>query len=240
MFKFFRRHRTVVMGFMAACIGGLLLFGVGGTGILPSPQDTILKVNGTKVTQAQFDQFHHQLSRRKESPTAQDRIQLNQQALQELIRQEVFYQEAKKYGLATTDQELQLELAAISAFQKDGRFDGTTYVQTIRQMFGMTPRQFEKGHKKDLIGRKLNQLLVTSVHVSETDLKAALEQRLKTETDKAKIKEWKENPEKLRDELKDRELNLVFNDFLNQLNASLKVNITSDRFRSSLTAGQPQ
>lgn len=243
------------MTFMAACIAGLLLFGVGGTGFLPSAHDTVIKVNGAKLSQAQFDRFYFQLSRRSDPNTPQDRAQMNQQALQELIRQEVFYQEAKKYGLDTTDQELQMELASIPNFQKEGRFDGATYVQAIRQMFGMSPHEFEKGHKKDLVGRKLNQLIMTTVHISDSSLKEAMDieerkaqeilnQAIKSGVKKdidqakenlAKFKELKTNPEKFKESLTTHEVNLVFNDYLNQLNNTLKVNIVSDRFQQRLS-----
>src|SRR5690242_12851391 len=99
MFKFLRRHRAFVMVFMAACIAGLLLFGIGGSSLMSSPQDTILKVNGQKVTQVQFDRLYNQLSRQQNVVTAEQRQQLFGQALNEIIRQEVFYQQSKRYGI---------------------------------------------------------------------------------------------------------------------------------------------
>lgn len=227
------------MVFLAACILGLLLFGIGGNALTTSPQDTIIKINGQKVSQIDFDRLYNQMMRQRETSatTQEQRDQIQSQAFQELIRQEVFAQEAKKYGIEIPDQVLQMQLANIPAFQKDGQFDGATYVRVIGQSFNMRPRDFEKTHKKDIAARQLNSLIATSVNVSEDELRTALEARLKIETDAKKRKELQADPEKLRQELKEKQLNLVFGDWLNQLNSTLKINIVSESFRKRM--GQP-
>lgn len=239
MFKFFRRHRTVVMVSLALCVGGLVLFGVGGTSLMSSPQDTIVKVNGESITQMEFDRLYNQLVRQHSDGTPTQRQQMMGQALNELIRQKVFAQEAKRYGIHVTDQELQLQLAAIPAFQKDGHFDPQTYVQVVSQSVGTTVPDFEKMHKKDMAGRKLNQLVATAIHVPDSVVTAELNQRLQVEKDPKKRKELRENPELLRQELEERQINMVFSDWLNQLNSSLKVNIVSDRFQKLMNAPAP-
>ncbi|MCG3205978.1 MAG: hypothetical protein KCHDKBKB_02704 [Elusimicrobia bacterium] len=223
---------------MAACIVGLLLFGIGGNSLISSPQDTIMKINGAKVTQMQYDRIYNQLMRQTEGTTTpEQRQQIQSQAFNELIRQEVFFQESKKYGIEISDHELQLQLASIPAFQRDNQFDPSTYVRVLNQGFGMKPRDFEKTHKKDMAGRQLNSLIATAVHIPESQFKEALALRLQTETDKTKRKELETSPEKFRSELIDRETNLVFGDWLNQLNSTLKVNIVSESFRKRM--GQP-
>jgi parvulin-like peptidyl-prolyl isomerase len=239
MFKSFRRHRTVVMVFMAACIAGLLLFGIGGTSLLSSPQDVIVKVNGKKVTQMQFDRIYHQITRQRTETDPKDNQRLLGQALNELIRQEVFYQEAKKYGIEVTDQEMQYQLASIPAFQREGQFDPQTYVRVVSQAFGTTPNEFEKDHKKDVAARKLNQLIASAVQISDRVQSLQLEAMIQNEEDPKRKKELKEKPEEFIQELRNREMNLVYSDWLNQLNSGLKVNIVSDRFQKMLS-GQPQ
>lgn len=235
MFRFFRKHRSVVMVFLAACIVGLLLFGIGGNSMVTSPQDTILKINGKKIPQVNFDRLYNQLMRQKEgSTTPEQRQQIQGQAFQELIRQEVFYQESKKFGIEVTDQILQMQLAGIPAFQKDGKFDAETYVRVLSQAFSMAPRDFEKAHKKDIAARQLNALIATSVHISDAQLGNELTARLKSETNAKKRKELQADPEKLRQELLEKETNLVFGDWLNQLNSTLKISFVSDQFRKRM------
>jgi predicted thioredoxin/glutaredoxin len=237
MFRFFRKHRSFVMVFLAACIVGLILFGIGGTSLVSTPQDTIMKINGRKVTQMEFDRIYNQLLRQKQGTTTpEQRQQVQSQALNELIREEVFFQESKKYGIRVPDQELQMQLASIPAFQKDGHFDAATYVRTVTQAFQMSPHEFEKTHKKDIASRQLNQLIASTVNISDDQLKQELEAHLKTETDLKKRKELTEDPEKFRQELQEKEVNLVFADWLNQLNSTLKVNMVSETFRKRLGA----
>jgi hypothetical protein len=220
---------------MAACIAGLILFGIGGTSVMTSSQDTIAKVNGAKISAKQFDRVYNQMARQKPEATPQERQQILSQALNEVIREEVFSQEADKYGITVTDHELQIQLASIPAFQKEGKFDPQTYVQVVAQMFGTSPTEFEKNHKKDVAARKLNQLIAFSIHIPDSDLTSALDQRLKSEKDPKKLKEMKQNPEAVKNELRDKQINLVFSDWLNQLNSNLKVNITSERFKKRLS-----
>jgi peptidyl-prolyl cis-trans isomerase D len=206
---------------MAFCILGLLLFGIGGGSMAPSPYDAILKVNGAKVTQADFDRLYRQASRQRAASTPEEQKQLEAEVIQELIRAEVFSQEAKAYGIQVPDQDLQLHIANYPAFQKEGKFDPQQYQQTVTQVFGMPIEEFEKARRKDIMAQKLTALINASVHVPDSVLKGALQNRLAIETDKKKKKELQENPEALREEIRNKEANLVFSDWLNQVNSQL-------------------
>lgn len=206
---------------MALCIGGLLLFGIGGGSFLPSPQDTILKVDGYKITLADYTNLYRQLSQQKENLGPEQQKKLEAETIQELIREAVFYQEAKRYGIEVTDQELQMMLASVPAFQKDGQFDLNVYAQTVVQRLGVSPKEFEKSRKKGIAAQKLNQLIAASVHVPHEFVEQGLQRRLALETDKKKKKELQENPDLFAQEIRSREVSLVFNDWLNQINASL-------------------
>lgn len=235
MFKFFRRHNTVVMISLAACTLGLLLFGIGGSSMMSSPQDVIARVNGRKITQLDFDRIYQVMQRQQEKePTSAQQQQLTGQAFNEVIRQQVLSDEAKRYGFDVTDDELRIQLAAIPAFQKDGHFDPATYEGVVRRMFGMSPHEFEKSHKKDLIVRKLNLLVASSVQLSDAEFNLYKDAILAQEKDAKARKELESDPVKLRDRIRDHQINLVFNDWLNRLNAQLKVSIVSDTFRQRL------
>lgn len=234
MFKFLRRHRTVVLITLSAVLVGLPLFGIGGSAFLSS-QDAIIEINGSKVSQREFDNIHKQILRQQEDATPEQRNQAAGAALQELIRREVLFQEAKKYGIHVPEQELQMQIISVPAFQTEGQFDPNKYVQTVSQAFQMTPKEFENARMKELAARKLNNLIASSVHISDPIVMDALPQRLKIEEDKEKIKELKENPDILRDEIRNRDVNLVFNDWLAQINSNLKVNFISKTFQERLS-----
>src|ERR1044071_4050190 len=178
MFKFFRKHRTVVFVALAFIIVVLPFFGVGTSFLVSSPQDVVVKINGEKVPRGQFDRLLDQLSRQHPDLTPEQKQQARSQALNELIRMTVYDQEAKKFGIEVPDQELRFQLENTPAFQKEGKFDPSTYVRTLAQIGNVHPDEFEKMRKKDIAAAKLNQLISSSVHISDVQMKEALEARM--------------------------------------------------------------
>jgi peptidyl-prolyl cis-trans isomerase D len=205
---------------LALVVAGLALFQVSGSFITNSPHDAIMTVNGEKITQAQFDRLYNQMIKQKGDLKPDEKQKLMNDLLMEFIRQEVFYQEAKKYGFIVPDQELQFNIASVPAFQKDGHFDQYTYLEMIYRVLGSTPAEFEKDRKKAIAGQKLSQLIASAVL-------------------KKKQKALRDNPDILRQEIRNKEMNLVMSDWLAQLNSSLKVNIVSENFKKRLS-GAPQ
>jgi peptidyl-prolyl cis-trans isomerase D len=237
MFKFLRKHHTVLLVSMAFCIVGLLLFGIGGGSLAPSPHDAIMKINGTKVTQGDFDRLYNQISRQRALTTPDQQKQAEAETIQELIRMEVFAQEAKKFGIQVPDQDLQLHLANYPAFQKEGQFDTQQYAQTVTQALGIPIAEFEKARRKDIAAQKLTALINASVQIPDALVRNAAQNRIAIETDKAKKKELQENPDIIREELRSREANLVFQDWLGQVNASLRVEPISESLKKRLAGG---
>lgn len=236
MFQFFRRHRTLVLIALVFCIVGLILFGAGGTSFTKSSQDVVVRVNDKKITAEQYDRTYRAMTRQTTdtSPAAQQ--QLMGQALNEIIRQEVMSEEAERYGLTVTDQELQLQLATIPAFQRDGKFDMATYVQVVRRMFGTAPSEFEKTHRKDLLVRKLNLLIASAIQTSDAEVDLQKAAILAQEKDPKIKAELEKEAGKMRDRVRERQVNLTFNDWLTRLNSDLKVTIVSEDFRKRLSA----
>ncbi|MFN0118658.1 MAG: SurA N-terminal domain-containing protein [Elusimicrobiota bacterium] len=239
MFSFFRKHKKFVFIFLCICAVAMVFFGVGTSSMGTSANDVILTVNGEKIRQRHYDQILKQIIRQRPPTSEEERFQLENQTLQEVIRQEVFNQESEKFGIQITDQDLQLDLASIPAFQKEGKFDPATYVQSVRQIFGLSLKDFETIQKKDSAARRLNRLLFSSIHVTDSEAAEELANRLKTEKDPKKIKELKDNPHQVKEQIRNQEFNLVYGDWLNQLNSSLKVNFVSDTFKKRLQPPTP-
>jgi len=235
MFKFLRRHRTILMVTLVVCILGLLIFGIGGTSFQASPQDVIAKVNGKKLRQIEFDRLYNQYIRQRPDMSPEQRKALPSEVFNELIRQEVFFQESERYGIRVTDHELQIHLASQKIFQKDGQFDPRLYYQTVVRGLGLTPEKFEEMRKKDMAAQKLNRIMAYSVHLPEQEFQDTLQRRLAIETDPEERKKLRENPQALRDQLRNEEVNRVLADWLTQLNSKLKVTIVSDHFRKRLS-----
>jgi len=235
MFKFLRRHRTLLLTTLAVVILGLPFFGIGGNFLLSSPQDTIIKVNGEKIKLGEYNRLYNQIARQRGELTADQRKQLPREVLNELIRQNVFSQEAHRYGVHVPDLLVRMELQAQPAFQTEGKFDPGKYGQFLNQVARTPAADFEKSQKKDIAARQLNQIIASAVHVSDERLQAELEKRLAEEKDPKKRKELTSNREALRRELRDEEINQVFQDWLAQLNAGLRVDPVSEEFQKRLS-----
>lgn len=235
MSKFLRKHKTILFVAMAIIFISLPFFGVGSNYLLSSPQDVVVKINGEKVKRKDYDRLLRQRLRQNPESTAEQRKQMNSEALNELVRITVFNQEAKKFKIHVPDQELRFIIEHTPAFQKDGRFDPPTYMRALTQVAETSPDEFEKFQRKDMAARKLNQLIASAVHVSDAELKDALPARLAIETDSKKKMELFKDPEKLRSEIQNQEINWVFQDWFGQINSKLKVLIVSERFKKSLS-----
>lgn len=207
---------------------------------MSSPQDVIMKINGEKIKQGEFDRLIEQIYRQHPDLTPEQKAQARRQAMDEIVRMTVYDQQAKKYGIIVPDQELRFQLENTPAFQKDGKFDPQTYLRTISQIGNMTPDEFESMRKKDIAGSKVNQLVSSTVHITDAELKEVLPQRLAIETDPKKKKEFQNDPEKVRAEIRNQELNWVYQDWLGQINSQIKVSFVSEKFRQSLPGGAPQ
>lgn len=234
MFKFLRKHQKLVFICLGLVVVALPFFGVGGMAIF-SPKDAVAKVNGKKITQRQYDQIYQNIVRQKEDLNPEQKKQLEVEALQELVRQEVMYQEAQKYGIVVPDQEILLQIVNTPAFQKNGRFDPQVYSQTVFQVFHMTLEEFEEMRRKEIAGVKINQLIYSAVHIGDEMVQAGLANRINIETDSKKRKEMRENPEIFREELRQKEMSKVFNDWLAQLNRNLRVEIISSALKARLS-----
>lgn len=240
MNKFLRKHRTFVFVFLAIIMVSLPFFGVGTNYLFSSPQDKVLSINGQKIRRGEYDRLLNQIIKSQPNLTSQQKQQARGQALNELIRLVVYDQEAKRYGLRVSDQELKMQIEHTPQFQKDGRFDPATYVQMLGQLADTTPEEFEKFRKRDMAALKLNQLIASSIQVSDEDLKESMAARMAIETDAKKKKEWQKDPESLRNEVRGQEVNWAFQDWLGSINSTLKVKITSDQFRKSLESPAEQ
>ncbi len=108
------------------------------------------------------------------------------------------------------------------------------YEQGIRRMFGMAPADFEASHRKDLEARKLNLLIASAVHVPDSEVDWETDKLLSDEKDPKERAKLASDPEKVRERLREKQINLVFADWLTRVNADLKVTPVSEAFRQRL------
>jgi len=97
-------------------------------------------------------------------------LQLDQQALDQLIERRLLMQEVARLNFRVTDEEVVRTIQNISSFQTNGVFDRRLYT-TVLTYNRMTPEGFEAAQKERLLIEKLRTYLFSTLQVSENELK---------------------------------------------------------------------
>jgi len=138
-----------------------------------------VEVDGYVVTPADFEQHYSQLFRAYQARVGQtftrelaDQLGLRNVAVNQLVDRALAVQEARRRGLAVSDDEVSRAIWPMAAFQTDGRFDMDLYRRTVRTIYGSEQR-FEQQLRDDLLYTKMMALLRESAQVSEDEVKGA-------------------------------------------------------------------
>lgn len=95
-------------------------------------------------------------------------LDLKKQALEGLVQKAILLSEAKKMGLSSTDEEVQLEIAATPAFQVDGRFSADRYQSTLKYN-RTTSSAYEESRRQEITLKKMEGLLAAGAQVPESE-----------------------------------------------------------------------
>jgi len=160
MFDFVHENKRLVQLVLALIILPFAFWGVdsyrksGATAALAT-------VNGEKIGQQEFDNaLNQQQERIREmagsnfDPTFFDKPEIKHSVLEGLVTQHLLSMEARRAGLALSDEQIAQIIAGIGVFQKDGKFDMKRYETVLRQK-GMNRLQFEDRIRQDLLVRGL-------------------------------------------------------------------------------------
>ncbi len=220
IFDFLRKNREnifiiTIIGFL----GGIFL-GFGGYLRYYSVIDTAAVVNGVKIP---LQRFNRQVSlaidnyRNQGNEITDEMIRsIRQQVLRDLIQEEVFWQEAKKYGITVLDQEVYYDIMRIPAFQKDGKFDRETYYRTLVLRLKTTPKEFEETRRKRIAMFKLRDFIISGVKLSPKEVEMYY-QKYKPKNDEEK--------QKLYQQLLQEKQTAVLEEWYKQINNNLKIKI---------------
>ncbi|VTT28837.1 peptidyl-prolyl cis-trans isomerase D [Klebsiella pneumoniae] len=172
----------IILSFVLTGVGGYL---TGGNG------DYAAKVNGQEISRAQLERaFSSERSRQQQMLGEQFSQlagnegymqQIRQQALSQLIDEQLLDQYAKDIGLAISDDQIKQAIFTQPAFQTNGKFDNAKYLGTIGNL-GFSADQYAEALRKQLTTQQLIQSVTGTDFVlgNEADSLAALvaQQRL--------------------------------------------------------------
>ncbi|GAG96371.1 unnamed protein product [marine sediment metagenome] len=230
MMNFFRKHmRTIflitIVGFGVGIFAGFggYLFGDRTLG------NAVAEVNGVKIPKKRYDNLFNQVmeSLRDEETDITDELikQKRQEVIQDLIQEEVFYQEGKKYGITVSDEELAANIHHFKGFQKDGRFNQQLYFQILAWRLRMTPREFEESQRRSIIRDKLREFIAYSVKITDKELSLEYVQR-----HNGNMKDFQENKDKFYEELRKEKIIAVFNEWYKSINNTIRIRVFAQQF----------
>ena len=172
MFESVRTHRRWLMVFMLVLIfPSFVFFGIQGYNSFMEGERALAEVDGSPITQQEFDQAQRDRIERLRQTFGQDfdpKLLDTQEAraaiLDNLVLNRALANEANKAGILVTTDRLQQVIAGIPAFQEDGKFSYDRYKAYVASQ-GMTEKMFEQRIREDLRKQSLLQAVVDSASV---------------------------------------------------------------------------
>ncbi len=161
----------LLLGFIA--ITFVISFGIGS--FFGEQKDVLALVNSEEVLLPEYQRFYNQQLqnfRNRFGPSANqlaEQLNLRQQALQQLINQYLWTDEAEKLGILVTDLELQDYIKAQPYFQIDGHFDSDTYQQILKQN-RLLVNEYEDDLRVNLLAEKYQNSLLSGIVVSDSEV----------------------------------------------------------------------
>lgn len=171
--------RIIFWVIIAAFVGTVFLVWGRGGEKGPTAGATALQVNDTAISYDAYQSTYNNLTNLYRSvyseqftPQLEQQLNLPQQALDQLIRQALMEQEAERVDIEVTQNELVESIAAIPAFQDNGKFNRERYIQVLNYQ-RMSPEQFETSQRRQLIADKLREQLQQGLSITSAEIETA-------------------------------------------------------------------
>src|ERR1700738_1671730 len=167
--------RAVVIGLIAV----FAFWGVG-TGLFTRIKP-VATVDGHQILTKDVDQQTQQLRRRleqvygPEAAAAMARLNVREQALEQLIDQQLVLDEANRLGLGISDGALKRMIEAQPPFRVDGRFDLAIYQSALRSE-NMRPSDFETEVRLEMLQQLMQRMVAQTVQISDAEMRQLYDQ----------------------------------------------------------------
>jgi hypothetical protein len=151
-----------------------------GSYLFNKSSDFVVKINGTKIQMSLFHSIYKSSVKSYQHTTNKflDEKELNEvkiRVIQVLVQTELFCQEAKKYGIIVTDEELKSDLQNSAEFKTGDFFNVfkyTAFLNTIQ----MNPKDYESFRKKQLVANKVKMIMASSIKLWNYEVESASKQ----------------------------------------------------------------
>lgn len=242
MMTFLRRYKVHVLSGLLAFFVIYIALGFGSSFFVKgSPNDTVVEVNGEDVPVRKYWTYYNRSLDPNRPLDEAARKQKQDETIRDLVQSVIFTKEIDRYGIAVPDRQVATSLTQIPAFQSDGRFDPSRYVQMIRSQLRTTPQEFEEEQRMSIGFYKLRWMIQSAIRVTDLELQQAegfadfakANQFEETEIKDPKTGKVTDHKKRKRSEAEIRELfrsklwndkvMFSFNQWLNQLGQNIRV-----------------
>lgn len=166
MFDFVHENKRLVQIILALIILPFALWGVSSYDKSGNAADVVATVNGTKISQKEFenalrqqqDRMRQQLGANFDASMLEN-PQMKRAVLDNLVSQHLLVERAKSTGLTVPDEQVAQAIAGIEAFQVDGKFDKKRYEAVLANQ-NLSPLTFEASVHDDLLGQQMQDAYV--------------------------------------------------------------------------------
>ncbi len=104
-------------------------------------------------------------------------LRIEERVFDGLVAERLVDLEARRLGLQVDEASLAKAVASDPRFQREGRFVGGAELKRLLQLRGVEPAEFEAGLRRELLRRRLQQLVTGSITVSEAEAEAEYRRR---------------------------------------------------------------
>jgi len=211
-----------------------------------APNDAIAVVDGDKITIRQFLVHYNRAADRArgQAITEPMRQEMIQESLRSLIQMNVFRKEADRYGLRVPDTQVVNTIGQMFQNPNTKAFDGGAYGQFLQSQAHTGPKEFEEEQRQSIAFFKLRWLLMSSLHVTDTEMTEAWAERggefskqQEFEAVEGKPKRRRSSPEiqaLFRQMLQDEKNNWALNQWMTQIGQKMRVKTYFERVEGQL------
>lgn len=184
MLNIMRKHaRSWVIKILLGLVAVVFVIGFGMGGYGSGQDDRLVEVNGVYITSRQINdelgKLEEQAKQRFGPQYSQIAkfLNLKQRALSTLVDRVLMTQTAQSLGVVVTADELRAHVAAIPAFQVQGRFSEDIYRRVLARN-RIKPADFEASQSTQLLFEKLSAMMIGAVQVTPMQVEQALMEQL--------------------------------------------------------------
>ena len=172
MFDFVHENKRLVQVFMALIILPFAFWGVDSYNRSGNSADVAATVDGTKITQQEFENaLRQQQARLRQQLGANfdaamfDNPEMKRAVMDNLVAQRLLVVRAKAAGLVVTDEQVARLIGSIEAFQSEGTFDKKRYGEVLSSQ-SISPLTFEARLRDELLGQQMQDVYSQNGFVS--------------------------------------------------------------------------